>query len=67
MTSYNFDDKPIKEVQEKPLGKKIDRKIKDFQGFVDLEDLDNLEFEDEIEVFERIKSKTKKKKKGTAN
>jgi hypothetical protein len=60
MTSYDFEDKPIKEIQDKPLGKKIDRKIKDFEGYVDLDELED--FEEEIETFERIRTKTKKKK-----
>lgn len=63
MTSYNFEDTPIKEVPNKSLGKQVDRKIRDLTSYIDPYDMDDLEFEEEIETFERIKSKSKKKTK----
>lgn len=61
MTSYDYDDTPIKHVHDKSIGERIDKQIRDIK-YIDPYNMDDLEFEEEIENFERIRTKNKKKK-----
>ena len=59
MSNYKYDDEPIRETQNRSKGKEIDEKIKNFQ--YSWENVDDWEYEEELDNFERIHKKNKKK------